>query len=48
MTGRPDLYVRGTMRPASEAEVVGLEPVAAWSLEHLVPRLMTGENPLAR
>jgi hypothetical protein len=28
------------MRPASEEEVRGLEPVAAWDLPHVVDRLM--------
>lgn len=45
ITGRAQLYERGQMRATTEAEVSDLEPVAAWSLEHLLPRLVTGENP---
>ncbi|WP_353810498.1 Imm26 family immunity protein [Agromyces sp. SYSU T00194] len=43
--GSVQRYERGVLRPATEAEVAGLEPVAAWALVHLLPRLVTGENP---
>jgi len=40
ITKKPKLYHKGAMRPASEDEVRGLEPVAAWDLNHVVDRLM--------
>ena len=42
ITGAPQLYVRGEIRPATVEEATGLEPVAVWSLVHLIPRLMEG------
>ena len=40
ITKQAKLYHKGAMRPASEDEVRGLEPVAAWDLHHVVDRLM--------
>jgi hypothetical protein len=40
LTGRTDRYERGSMRGATEDETRGLEPAAAWDLNHLVDRLM--------
>jgi hypothetical protein len=45
ITGLAQIYERSHLRPATEAEVSGLEPVAAWSLEHLLPRLLSSANP---
>jgi hypothetical protein len=41
ITKQARLYHKGAMRPASEDEVRGLEPVAAWDLHHVVNRLMS-------
>lgn len=40
ITEKPKLYHKGAMAPATEDEVRGLEPVAAWDLNHVVDRLM--------
>lgn len=40
LTGRTDLYEKGTIRRAEEHEICGLEPAAAWDLHHLLDRLM--------
>lgn len=40
ITKQAKLYHKGAMRPASEEEVRGLEPVAAWDLHYVVDRLM--------
>lgn len=43
LTGRPKVYIRGEIHPATVDEATGLEPVASWALEHLIPRLMSNE-----
>lgn len=40
ITKQPKLYHKGVMRPATEDEVRGLEPIAAWDLHHVVDRLL--------
>lgn len=33
------IYFKGAMRPATKAEVQGLEPAAVWDHRHLIDRL---------
>jgi len=40
ITNRVEIYERGHIRPSTEQEVFGLEPVAAWDSHHVVDRLL--------
>jgi len=40
------LYYKGAVSPATEAECEGLEPVAVWSYQHVVDRLMGNKNTI--
>lgn len=44
ITGRVQIYQRGHLRPATEVEVVGLEPVASWDTHHIIDRLTGKKN----
>lgn len=41
LTNAVQIYERGAVRPATEAEIQGLEPAAVWDRHHILGRLQT-------
>ena len=45
ITGAVRIYHHGTIRPATEEEVQGLEIAAVWERQDIIDRLATGRMP---